>query len=403
MGRIGRAAGRLLGAASLSVLAGMGAAQEAVRLLAAGSAVEDRWRGIEVTLELGAVVPWRVFTLDEPRRLVVDLRGVAWEGAEPGTRLLGDNATEVRFGPVRGGWSRLVVELGRPMEVTEAGLRAEGEGARLRLILEATSEEAFAAAAGAPPEEAGAAPEAVAAVEIPPEDGRFVVAIDPGHGGADPGAERAGLRESHLMLALGLELAAALERAGMVPVLTRSEDVFVPLQERMTRARAAGADVLLSLHADALEEDAASGASVYTLTREAVDRASARMVERHEGGDLIAGLDLQGQDEAVATALMDLARQGTAPQSERLAQGVARELARAGAAVNTRPLRQANLAVLAAPDFPSVLIEAGFLSDPGDRARLAGAAGRAPVVAGLVAALRAWAGEEEARTGPLGP
>lgn len=391
---MGRGARALAVALGLAWLAGGAGAQEPVRLLAGNSAVEDGWGGLEVTLALSDAVPWRVFTLDDPRRVVVDLRGVAWEGREPSALLTGDNAAGLSFGPVRGGWSRLILELKSPMTVAEAGLSIEGEGARLNLILEATSEEEFAAAAGAPPDEAPP-PEATAAPAV--EDDRFVIAVDPGHGGVDPGAERAGLNEADLMLALGVELAAALERAGMVPVLTRTADVFVPLQERMTRARAGGADVLLSLHADALEEANAAGASVYTLTEEAVGRASERMVERHEGGDLIAGLDLRGQDDTVATALMDLARLDTAPRSERLAAVLAQSLGRAGAAVNGKPLRQANLAVLKAADFPSVLLEAGFLSDPADRQRLSSPEGRAVIVAGIVAALEAWGAEEEAR------
>jgi N-acetylmuramoyl-L-alanine amidase len=234
-----------------------------------------------------------------------------------------------------------------------------------------------------------------------PEEPRFVVAIDPGHGGIDPGAERQGVKESDLMLALARELAEALRRTGMVPVLTREEDVFVPLQERMTRARVGEADVLISLHADALEGAEAQGASIYTLTEEAVSQASRGMVQRHEGGDLIAGLDLQGQDDALATALMDLARLDTVPRSETLAQAMAEQLARVGADVNARPLRQANLAVLKAADFPSVLLESGFLSDPDDRARLATPEGRAPVVAGVVAALQAWAAAEAGRASLL--
>ncbi len=394
MGRTGRGALALVVALGLTGLAGGAAAQETVRLLAGSSAIEDDWGGIEVTLALTGAVPWRVFTLEDPRRVIVDLRGVAWEGGEPSALLAGDNASGVRFGPVRGGWSRLIVELGWPLAVTEAGLSVEEEGARLHLILEATSEEAFAAAAGAPSDEA---PELAPLPDAAPEDGRFVVAIDPGHGGIDPGAERAGLNEADLMLALALELSEAVERAGMVPVLTRTADVFVPLQERMTRARAGGADVLLSLHADALEEANAAGASVYTLTEEAVGHASERMVERHEGGDLIAGLDLRGQDDTVATALMDLARLDTAPRSERLAAVLAQSLGQAGVAVNGKPLRQANLAVLKAADFPSVLLEAGFLSDPSDRQRLSSPEGRATVIAGIVAALEAWGAEEEAR------
>jgi N-acetylmuramoyl-L-alanine amidase len=372
-------------------------AEEPARLDPLASRVEDNWRGIEVSLRLDRVVPWRVFTLDEPRRLVVDFRGLNWSGVTPEGLQQGDNALGLRFGPVRDGWSRLVVDLARPLEVAEAGMAVEEGGANLHLSLVATDAESFAAASGAPPEEGWVPPEGPVVPVIAQDDDRFVVAIDPGHGGIDPGAERDGLREAHLMLALGRELATALDRAGMRPVLTREEDVFVPLQRRMTIARAAGADVLLSLHADALEADAASGASIYTLTQEAVDGASARMVERHEAGDLLAGLDLQGQDDELATALMDLARLDTTPRSERLAQAVAGALEEAGAVVNGRALRQANLAVLQAADFPSVLIEVGFLSDAGDRMRLATPEGRAAIVAGLAAALGDWAAEEAER------
>jgi N-acetylmuramoyl-L-alanine amidase len=204
--------------------------------------------------------------------------------------------------------------------------------------------------------------------------------------------------EAQLMLTLAIELSEAISRIdGFRPVLTRREDVFVPLAERMTIARAAGADVLISLHADALEADSARGATVYTLSAEALDQASQRMAERHERSDLLAGVDLTGQDDTVATVLMDLARLETAPKAERLADMLVAALREAGAAVNSQPRRKAPLAVLNAADFPSVLIEVGFLSDPGDRAALASAEGRGRIVAAIVAALGAWAAEEAAR------
>ncbi|TNC71373.1 N-acetylmuramoyl-L-alanine amidase [Rubellimicrobium roseum] len=397
MGWLGRAA------LALAVMAGPAAAEAPARVEAEGSRIADRgWSGgIEVELALSRAVPWRVFTLDEPPRLVVDFRGLDWTGVEAEALLEAANAIGVSFGAMQAGWSRLVVALGGPAVVAEAGMQVdEGTGAaRLRLRLDPTDEASFAARSGAPADE-GWAPPAPEPAPPPPED-RFVVAIDPGHGGIDPGAEREGLREAHLMLALGQELAAALGRAGIEAVLTREADVFVPLQDRVTLARAGSADVLISLHADALEEDSASGASVYTLTDEAVGEASRRMVERHGSGDLIAGLDLTGQDDAVATALMDLARLDTAPASLRLAETLARELGRAGAPVNGHALRQAQLAVLNAADFPSVLLEAGFLSDAGDRARLSRPEGRAPIVRGIVAALRAWSEAEAQRAGLL--
>lgn len=361
------------------------------RLDTDASGIEDHWRGIEMTLALSRTVPWRVFTLDEPRRLAVEVRDVDWDGLGTEALLRGDNATGVAVTTGEDGWSRLEVTLGRALAVTEAGMAVDGEGgaARLRVVLEPTDDASFAASVLSSEAEPKSAPEAGPALK--PTDDAFVVVIDPGHGGIDPGAEREGLKEAGLMLTLAEELAAALDEAGIVPVLTREEDSFVPLQERMTLARAAGADVLLSLHADALQEDDASGASIYTLTDEAVDEASGKMVERHQGSDLLAGLDLRGEEDAVATALMDLARAETVPRSRRLAEALARELGTAGAAVNDHALRQAPLAVLNAADFPSVLVETGFLSDAGDRARLSTPEGRALIVRGVVAGLQAWA------------
>lgn len=385
---IGLAARRAVWA--LVLVAGPVLAQGApARIDPEGSAIEDRWRGLEVTLALSHAVPWRVFTLDEPKRLAVEVRDVDWAGLGAADLLQGDNATGISMAKGEEGWSRLEVTLGRALAVTEAGMAVDGEGgaARLHLVLEVTDDASFAAQASPSRTEPAPGPKPAATAA----DDSFVVAIDPGHGGIDPGAERAGLKEAGLMLTLAEELAEALEAAGMVPVLTREEDSFVPLQERMTLARAAGADVLLSLHADALQEDDASGASVYTLTDEAVDEASGKMVERHQGSDLLAGLDLRGEEDAVATALMDLARAETVPRSRRLAEVLARELGAAGATVNDHALRQAPLAVLSAADFPSVLVETGFLSDAGDRERLSTPGGRAAIVRGVVAGLQAWA------------
>ena len=232
----------------------------------------------------------------------------------------------------------------------------------------------------------------------PGDDTVRVVVIDPGHGGIDPGAERGGTVEADLMLQLSLELAEALARAGDYrPVLTREADIFVPLNERITIARAAGADLFLSLHADALEDEVTRGASVYTLTEEAADAASQRMAERHERGDLLAGLDLSGQDDTVATVLMDLARLETGPASERLATEIVLGFEDAGARLNSRPRRTAQLAVLGAADFPSVLVEVGFLSNAEDRALIASAEGRAVIVAGLVRAIQRWDADDRAR------
>ena len=367
------------------------------RLDPAQSRIEDSGDGgLTLTLALSQVVPWRVFTLDAPRRLVLDFSELDWRGIEPGELGAADAVAELRFGTLRPGWSRMVLVLDRPLAVLRAGMETGGPGARLGVTLAPVTAAEFAAAAGAPP---GAGPEALAAPDPPPAPGPGglpVIAIDPGHGGIDPGAMREGLTEAGLMLALARELAEAIDRSGrMRAVLTRDADVFVPLQARMTLARQAGAVALVSLHADALEEDAARGASVYTLTAEAQDAASARLAERHERGDLLAGVDLAGSDDTIATALMDLARLETAPQSARLAQALVTGLRGAGARLNSHPRREAPLAVLNAADFASVLLETGFLSDDRDRAALSTPGGRAALVAGIIGALAAWLDEEE--------
>lgn len=398
---------RFAAALLLALLLPFGAAAQdfsgLARIDPAQSSIRDGRGGLIITLNLSQPIPYRVFTLTDPGRLVLDFREVDWRGANQLTLLQTERAVAVRYGVLRPGWSRMVVDLGEPLVVTQAGMdtgKAEGR-AVLTVRLAPASAEDFAAASGVPPDPGWdmlATADPVRAPTPAADDGILVVAVDPGHGGIDPGADREGLREAEVMLQLGLELAEAIDRTGgMHAVLTRRADVFVPLEERMTIARAAGADVLISLHADALEEGGAQGASVYTLSREAQDRASERMAERHDRGDLLAGLDLSGHDDQVATALMDLARLETAPRSLSLAAALVAGLERAGARMNSKPRREAMLAVLNAADFPSVLLETGFLSNGADRETLTTQAGRSQIVAGIVRGLQAWALDEAAK------
>ena len=384
----------------LLLLALPAAAQEftgLARFDPATSLVTDEGQGVRVELGLSLPVPWRVYTLEAPERLVIDFREVDWQGARREVLLNADNVADLRFGPVAPGWSRLVVDLAGPMAVTQAGMAVEAGRAQVTVLMAPTEAEAFARLSGVPDTPGWELPEAPPPA-APAGDGRITVAIDPGHGGIDPGAEHGGVVEADLVLGLALELADAIGRVeGMTAVLTRQDDSFVPLAERMTIARAAGADLFLSLHADALEEDAARGASVYTLSAEAGDGATARMAERHDRGDLLAGLDLSDQDDTVARVLMELARLETGPEAQALADALVSGLRQEGAALNTRPRREAQLAVLSAADFPSVLVEVGFLSSESDRARLTSEEGRSALIEGLVLGLRRWAAEAEIR------
>lgn len=371
------------------------------RLDATQSGASDGFRSTELELFLSQPVPYRIFTLDDPRRLVLDFRELDFRGTQAAAFTASDRIEGARFGALRPGWSRMILDLSAPVTVREAGMTVNDvDGtAQIEVVLRSTSQEAFTDNAGAPNDPdwaflmaADPAPSAQQG-----DDGPLVIVIDPGHGGIDPGARHGGVHEADVMLALALELSAALGRIeGVQPAVTRLDDTFVPLQERLTLARGAGADLFISLHADALEGMQASGASVYTLTDDAAEEASQRMAERHDSRDLLAGVDLSGQSDDVALVLQDLARIESAASGDRFADQLVQAMADTGAPLNTRPRRQAPLAVLNAADFPSVLLEVGFLSNEVDRERLTSPQGRAPIVAAVTLAVGRWAIEEEA-------
>lgn len=371
------------------------------RLDVTQSGATDRFRRTQVDLYLSQPVPYRVFTLDDPTRLVLDFREVEFRGAEASAFTESDWISDARFGGLRPGWSRMILDLAEPVRVDQAGMTVDvTDGtAHIELVLRASSAEDFAALAGPPNDPDWIFFPAIDLVPPTekPADGPLVVVIDPGHGGIDSGATHGDVREADIMLALALELSAALGRIeGVQPALTRIDDSFVPLQERMTLARGAGADLFISLHADSLEGLQATGASVYTLTDEAADEASQRMAERHDRRDLLAGVDLSAQSDEVAVILQDIARIETSAAGNRFADHLVQAMTDTNAVLNTRPRRQAPLAVLNAADFPSVLLEVGFMSNPADRARLTSPEGRAPMVAAVTLAVGRWAIEEAA-------
>ena len=357
--------------------------------------------GAQLRLELSQAVPWRVFTLDHPRRLVLDFNAVDWHGLDSTAFTRATLVADLRAGPIVPGWSRMVIELTAPMRIAAAQMDTSDPLApRLDLRLAPTSAEEFAARAGPPAAAPGLAPQLLAppdAPASPPEapgargDDRLVVMLDPGHGGIDPGAERAGVAEADLVLAFARQLKELLLRSGRFRVvLTREDDRFVPLEARVSAAHAAGAALFISLHADALAKGRASGATVYTLSETASDIASQKLAERHDRADLLAGVDLSGQDDVIARVLMDMARTDTAPRSEALAEALVAGL-RAQIEIYKHPHLRAGFSVLKAPDTPSVLIELGFLSSARDRKRLLDPAWRARAAAGIAKGISDWA------------
>lgn len=330
-----------------------------------GASVEDAGGHVVLRVDLSQAVPWRIRMMDDPARLLVEFSLLEWDRM-PDVR--SGSVAAVNAGRYSPDWSRLVAVLREPLAVDTADMQVSEDGAaELTIRLFPTTAEDFRASV-----EPYADPIANSA-PIPQRSDRLRVAIDPGHGGLDPGAVVDGMREADLMLRFARELKEKLLRSGRFEVvLTREDDVFVPLETRMTLARAAGADLFLSFHADALEPEAgsASGMTVYTLADEVADEAAIRLAERHAQHDILAGVNLSGAEDEVGIVLMEMARRESMPRSRALADTLIGRVREAGYAVNSNPHRDGAFSVLKAAEWPSVLIELGFLSSDRDRERL---------------------------------
>lgn len=378
--------------------------QALARIDAARSAITDDADGtVQLELGLTQAIPWRVFALADPLRIVVDFREVDWQGFDGASIDRSKTVTGVRYGVFRPGWSRLVLDLSQPMLPEAAELRPNRVRgtAQLSLRLAAVSPTVFAQAASSREDDEWALPPANQSGEAKPRqlgDRPLVVVIDPGHGGIDSGAEREGYKEKDLVLQFARELKEALIRTGRYKAeLTRAEDVFLSLPARITAARGLGADVFLSVHADALAEGTASGTTIYTLSNKASNAMAAELAESHDRSDLLAGVDLSQQDDQIASVLMDLARLETDQRSDMLAEMLVDGIAGSVGRIRKRPHLSAGFAVLKAPDIPSVLIELGFVSNRSDLNNLLTFAWRNKVIGGIVEALDRWTIEDAAQ------
>ncbi|UWQ61298.1 N-acetylmuramoyl-L-alanine amidase [Leisingera caerulea] len=372
------------------------------RIDAEASQVRDAGQGAEVSLGLSQGVPYRLFTLDGPPRLVLDFQEVDWTGLTAEKLVQGEQVTAAQFGTYVPGWSRLVLQLAEPMKVSAAAMSVDQvtAAARLAVSLEPATAQEFAASAGAPqdPRWDLPAPEEMQGRAARDENAPLLVMLDPGHGGIDPGAETEVVVEKHLMLQFARELGEALLRSGQFTVMmTRDDDYFVSLERRIAMAHQAGADVFISLHADTISEGRAHGSTVYTLSKEASDAASAKLAERHLRGDLLSGTDLSQADDRVTGVMLDLARQETQPRSDALAAALIDGLRAQGKPINNRPLRSAGFSVLKSADIPSVLVEIGFLSSKRDLQNLVDADWRAKAARGILNGLITWRAQDDAR------
>lgn len=390
---------RALIAAIVLLYASVLAAHEnPARVDPARSQIIAQGQGAVIRLGLSHGVPFRVFHLTDPERLIVDFQGLDWQGIRADDLLQTPGpVAALRFGPIRPGWSRLVMELSSPMIPDEVAMPAgHSDPTTLQIILAPTSAEQFAQTAGAPKHALAEDPVILRRIKPKTKDG-FTVVIDPGHGGIDPGAERGGVVEKDLMLGFAKTLAHKLNKAGIDAVLTRADDSFVALDTRVAIAHQAQGDVFLSLHADILSDGGANGATVYVLSDEASDTATAHLAARHDRADVLSGADLTGTDDQVASVLLDLARQETEPRSTALAEIMVKSMFDAGGPLNKRPLRHAGFSVLKSADIPSILIELGFLSSERDLANLRDPEWRAGMAQAITEALITWRAQDVAR------
>lgn len=237
-------------------------------------------------------------------------------------------------------------------------------------------------------------------IEGPAGAGRPLVVIDAGHGGHDPGASGAGkLREKNVTLALALALRDALLKDGRVRVaLTRSDDRFLVLEERSGIARRLGADLFVSIHADAAPSADASGATIYTLSNRASDKVAADLASRENRADLINGVSLEEKTDSVSTILVDLSRRETARESQDFSDLVLRE-AKGSLDFHNDPQRQAAFVVLKSLDLPSALVEAGYISNAQDARNLTNPAWRSGFAGKLASAIEIFLARRDVSAG----
>ncbi len=228
------------------------------------------------------------------------------------------------------------------------------------------------------------------AIAGPQDASRPLVVIDPGHGGFDPGAGAGEVKEKAVALAIALDVRKRLLAAGGIRVaMTRQDDRFVSLSARPSIARQLGADLFVSIHADSADADGARGASVYVLSESGSSDAAARFAARENRADTVNGISLSQTSDSVGAILLDLSQREAQGGSVELAQLVLREL-RGKLPLHHDGLESASLAVLKAPDVPSILFETGYISNVDDAAYLASDEGRATIADAAARAIRAY-------------
>lgn len=333
-----------------------------------------------IVIETSDTFEFRSFTLSNPNRLIIDLPLFVWQAGDvsaAGTRYI----TGVRNAVNKPGISRIVFDLRQAKQIKSAFRLSPNSSGNHRLVIDLVSGTPTKAVFGnldiddIPVGLQQANLTNPAPVNIPtkkPVREKPLIVIDPGHGGNDPGAiSPQKFYEKHIVLMLSKELKQKLEATGRYRVrLTRDDDRYIKLGQRVRLSREWDADMFISMHADSIGDGNVRGASVYTLSNTASDKQTAKLAQRENRADIIAGVDLSHEDKDVSNILIDLAMRDTMNQSRFFASLLVDSFKQKDVRILPNTHRYAGFAVLKAPDVPSVLIEAGFLSNRYEAAAL---------------------------------
>lgn len=370
-------------------------------------------------LDLDKPVQFRAFALADPYRVVVDLPQLSFK-LPAGVGVAGRGLVKAfRYGLVMPGGSRIVFDLAGPAKIAKSYVLEAANGQPPRLVLEFEEVDRTAFVQSLPPENrpelrpgiaeanaAAAQPDGPAAAKpVPgPPDKRPVVVIDPGHGGVDNGTQAGGgdIMEKNLVLAFGLALRDRIEKSGKYRVvMTRTDDTFIPLGDRVKVARIESAALFVSIHADALKrgEGDAQGATIYTLSDKASDSEAERLADAENKSDAIGGVSLADEPTEVADILIDLVQRETKTFSNRFARVLMGEMKNT-VRMHKHPLKSAGFRVLKAPDVPSVLVELGYVSNKGDLEHLVSENWRNRTVGSMAQAIDAFLAKRLATAGP---
>ena len=365
-------------------------------------------------LDLDRRVDLHASVLADPYRVIVDLPQISFQ-LPAGIGSAGRGLIKAfRYGLVMPGGSRIVFDLTGPAKVEKAYVLDAANGQPPRLVVELQSVDR---AAFLQSPTVDARPDLRSAVETaapipvsdadtkaaPAADARPIVVIDPGHGGIDNGTQSTGGdAEKNLVLSFALALRDRLEKNGKFHVImTRTDDTFIPLGERVRVARNNSAALFVSIHADALprSEGDAQGATIYTLSDRASDAEAERLAESENKADAIGGVNLTEEPTDVADILIDLAQRETKTFSNRFARILMTEM-KTTARMHKHPLKSAGFRVLKAPDVPSVLVELGYVSNKADLQLLASDSWRTKTVGSVAHAIDLFLAKRVVTAGP---